>query len=82
MLLLRVQLLKNASTEKFPKKIENGSNTQKSSGGAVTISHSVLNLENVIFQENHSKAVTPNPEKAGDPAIESMVEQFFLIILQ
>ena len=25
----------------------------------------------MIFQENHSKAVTPNPEKAGDPAIES-----------
>ena len=61
--------IKNASTEKFPKKIENGSNTQKYSGGAVTISHSVLNLENVIFQEKHSKAVTPNPEKAGDPGI-------------
>ena len=63
--------IKNASTEKFSKKIENGSNTQQYSGGAVTISHSVLNLENVIFQENHSKAVTPLPEKAGDPAIES-----------
>ncbi|MST61994.1 Cna B-type domain-containing protein [Peptostreptococcus anaerobius] len=61
--------LSNASTEQFLKKLENNVNKQRYQGGAIYLSHSTLNLDNVIFDSNHTKLETPKPEKEGDPGI-------------
>lgn len=61
--------LTNASTEQFLKKLENNVNKQRYQGGAIYLSHSTLNLDNVIFESNHTKLETPKAEKEGDPGI-------------
>ena len=63
--------IQKATTEEFQKKLDNGVNIQNYKGGAVKLTSSTLNLEDVTFQENHSKNQTPDAEKPEDPRIES-----------
>lgn len=51
--------LKNATTENFQPNMVSGENTQRYEGGAIYASYATLNLENTIFEGNHTKSVVP-----------------------
>lgn len=63
--------LKNATTEKFEQNIVDGKDTQRFEGGAIYAAKTTLNLENTIFEKNHTKKVVPSPGAPHGGAIVS-----------
>lgn len=58
----------NGSTDSFAKVIDSasGANWQRYSGGAIHMVGTTLNLDQTIFENNRTKAVTPKRENPGD----------------
>lgn len=63
--------LKNATTEPFEQKIVEGKDTQRFDGGAIYADHTMLNLENTNFENNHTKSGVPSPGAPNGGAIVS-----------
>lgn len=63
--------LKNATTENFQPNMVGEVNTQRYEGGAIYAGKTTLNLENTIFEGNHTKAVVPQPGAPHGGAIVS-----------
>ena len=63
--------LKNATTEPFTQKIVDDKDTQRYEGGAIYAAHTTLNLEDTIFENNHTKAEVPSPGAPHGGAIVS-----------
>ena len=63
--------LQNATTDKFGQKIVDNKDTQRFEGGAIYAAHTTLNLENTIFENNHTKSVVPSPGAPHGGAIVS-----------